>query len=54
MAKPMSDVEFARRSEADFKFMVLCESKGNNAMYRLLQDTELVAEQARRRAAAKE
>lgn len=53
MEKTMSDAEFNRRSEDDFKFMVLCESKGNNAMYRLLQDTELVAEQARRAAERK-
>lgn len=44
----MTDKEFAERSAEDFKFMALCASKGNMAMYRLLQDTEVEEERKRR------
>ncbi len=34
-----------RRRSEDFKFMVLCASKNNMAMYHLLRDTSLDEEQ---------
>lgn len=39
ISKPTDDL--ARRRREDFDFMVLCESKGNMAMYRLLRDRSL-------------
>ena len=33
--------DLARRRKEDFDFMVLCASKGNMAMYRLMRDTSL-------------
>lgn len=44
----MTDKEFAERSAEDFKFMALCASKGNMAMYRLLADSEVEEERVRR------
>ncbi len=46
----MTDEEFRRRIREDFDFMVLCQMKGNHAMYALLRDRDLDAERARRAA----
>lgn len=50
----MSDAEYSRRCSEDFKFMVLCQFKGNMAMYHLLRDSELDEERSRRAALIKE
>jgi hypothetical protein len=41
----MDEAELARRQREDFDLLVLCQAKGNPAMYELLRDRSL----ARRR-----
>lgn len=38
---PEQTADIKRRQTEDFDFMVLCTSKGNMGMYRLLRDTDL-------------
>lgn len=38
---PAEDADHIRRRSEDFKFMVLCESKGNMGMYRVFRDKSL-------------
>lgn len=44
----MTDDEYRRRSDEDFRFLVLCEMKRNRGMYELMRDRELEAERKRR------
>jgi hypothetical protein len=37
----MSKAEYERRKDEDFRFFVLCGSKGDMAMYQLLRDRDL-------------
>lgn len=46
-ASKVDRADLARRADDDFKFMVLCESKRNMGMYRLLRDTSVEVDQAR-------
>lgn len=39
--KPVRDLDRERRISEDFQFLVLCQSKGNMAMYELLRDKSL-------------
>lgn len=53
MSERMSDAEFRERSSEDFKFLVLCQMKGNMGFYHAFKDAELVEEAKLRAAEAK-